>query len=404
MKILLVTPEPPAPATHGAAVRNGHLLAALGERHDVDVVTLRRLDQSVPTELAGARRFAAVAGRSRSSLGRAINAIPGRAPDLVFRHDAARFRATIQRQLLPGGYDAVHLEGLQLATIVHDVRATFAGMRRGPLVVYDAHNVEWELQRDLAAASTGPRAWYARRQATLLRSVERWVVGNSDLTIASTDRDAETLRRLGGDTVVTVPHPVEVPACRPGVRRLARRPRVLFASNFAYRPNAASAGWMFGAVWPRVVRRVPEAVLRVVGPESPALRPIAPVASDIGGVVDDSAAEHAAAWIAVSPAQVGAGAPYKVLHAYSAGRPVVAHGAGLAGLDDHGRVGLVAAAAADDFADAIVRLIEDAAGREKLGEAGFAYVKEAHALPIVGEQILRAYAELEAGRFAEAAT
>ncbi len=403
MKILLVTPEPPAPATHGAAVRNGHLLAALGERHDVDVVTLRERDQSVPKELAGARQFAAVAWRSPSSLGRALNAISSRAPDLVFRHDSSRFRTTIQRRLLQGGYDAVHLEGLQLATVVHDVRATFAGVTRGPVIVYDAHNVEWELQCDLAATSAGLHAWYARRQATLLQSVERWVVGNSDLTIASTDRDAETLRRLSGGAVVTVPHPVEVPARRPDARRLARRPRVLFASNFAYRPNAASAGWMFGAVWPAVVQQVPEAVLRVVGPESRALHAIAPVGSDIGGVIEDSAAEHAAAWIAVSPAQVGAGAPYKVLHAYSAGRPVVAHASGLAGLDDHGRVGLVIARTAADFASAIVRLIKDAAGRKKLGAAGFAYVRAAHALPTVGEQILQAYAGLESRSRTEAA-
>ena len=220
------------------------------------------------------------------------------------------------------------------------------------------------------------------------------MASHADLVIASTPQDAETLAALGGRPVEAVLHPVDVPPRRPGERRRAPEPRVLFAANFAYRPNALSAAWVFGSVWPAVLRRVPTALLQVIGPASAELRPIAPACSRFGGVVDDIRAEHAAAWLAISPAEVGAGAPYKVLHAYAAGRPVVAHAAGLAGLGQGARGGLLAADSAGEFASAIAELLSDAERRKELGAAGYAYVREHHAVGAVKRNILELYDRL----------
>ncbi len=389
MSVLVVTPSVPWPPTHGAAVRNSAFITALAEQHEVDVIILAGARERVRPH-PNARSTAAVRLRRAPLWRRLGNAALGPAPDLVFRHRTPELRAAVQQRLSAGGVEAVQVEGLQLAHIVHDVAASTEGERRRPPVVYDAHNVEWRLQSQLANLARGARAWHSRRQAGLLYGVERWVVGAADAVVASSAADAASLATLGNRSVAAIPHPVPAPADLPGADDEADQPRVLLAANFAYRPNILGAEWLFGAVWPAVLRRVPEAELRVVGPGSLSLRAIAPARCSVGGLVDDFEAEQRAAWLSTSPAPVGSGAPLKVLQSLAQARPVVVQASGLAGLD--GSLNGIAAADSDTaFAEAIVDLLRDHERRREMGRSGHAYVTEHHAPAAAGRALLDVY-------------
>ena len=390
---MVVTPQPAWPPQHGAALRNSHLISALASRYEVDTLTLVPPRAGAGDSIPGVRRSGSIPMTAGGGLARLANLAAGRTPDLVFRHGSREARAAVIDHIADGRYDVLQIEGLQLAWIVPDACAVFAGTSGRPRIVYDAHNLEWRLQSDLAASETGLRAVYSRRQSKLLRDVERDVVKSSDLTLASTEDDAAGLRRLDGAAAIeTLPHPVRVAARFPGRRGLASNPTVLLAANFLYRPNRRGAAWLFGSVWPSVLREVPDASLRITGPGSEMLRPIAPARTSLGGVVSDMASEYARAWIAVSPVDVGAGAPYKVLQAYAAGRPVVVRSSGLAGLPAAGREGLLAADSADLFARRVVELLGDESRRRVLGAAGHAYVRAVHDAETIGRRIVDIYA------------
>ena len=397
MSVLVVTPSVPWPPTHGAAVRNSAFITALSEQYDVDVLTLAGRRERVRPH-PDARSTTAVRLRQAPLWRRLANAAGGPAPDLVFRHRTPELRAAVQQRLAAGGIDVVQVEGLQLAHIVHDVAACTEGERRQPHVVYDAHNVEWRLQSQLANLARRARAWHSRRQAALLYGVERWVVDAADAVVASSAADAASLATLGNRSVSAIAHPVSVPTDPPGAGQEADQPRVLLAANFAYRPNILGAEWLFGSVWPAVLRRVPEAELRVVGPGSLSLRPIAPARCGVGGLVDDVEAEQRAAWLSASPAPVGSGAPLKVLQSLAQARPVVVRAAGLAGLP-HSLAGIMAADSDIAFADAIADLLQDHRRRHEMGRSGHAYVAARHAPSVVGKQLLDVHRSLrDSGR------
>ena len=393
MSVLVVTPSAPWPPTHGAAVRNSAFVAALAEKYDVDVIALAGARERVRPH-PDARSTTAVRLRRAPLWRRLTNAAVGPTPDLVFRHRTPELRAAVQQRLSAGGVEAVQVEGLQLAHIVHDVAACTEGERRRPHVVYDAHNVEWRLQSQLANLARGARAWHSRRQAALLHGVERWVVGAADAVAASSAADAASLATLGNRSVAAIPHPVPAPADPPGAADEAEGPRVLLAANFAYRPNILGAEWLFGAVWPAVLRRVPEAELRVVGPGSLSLRAIAPARCSVGGLVDEFEAEQQKAWLSTSPAPVGSGAPLKVLQSLAQARPVVVKTSGLAGLA-RSLAGIAAADSATEFADAIADLLQDDARRHEMGRNGHAYVTEHHAPAVVGKALLDVHGGLK---------
>ena len=392
MSVLVVTPSVTWPPTHGAAVRNSAFITALSEQYDVDLVTLAGSRERVRPH-PDARTTTVVRLRQAPWPRRLPNAAVGPTPDLVYRHRTPALRAAVQQRLTAGDVDVVQVEGLQLAHIVHDAAACTEGGRRRPQVVYDAHNVEWRLQSRLANLARGARAWHSRRQAALLYGVERWVVGAADTVVASSAADAESLATLGDRAVTAIAHPVPVPAHPPGPDGEADRPRVLLAANFAYRPNILGAEWLFGRVWPAVLRRIPEAELRVVGPQSLDLRTIVPARCTVGGLVDDFAAEQRAAWLGTSPAPVGSGAPLKVLQSLAQARPVVVRAAGLAGLSSS-LDGIAVADSAIAFAEAIADLLQDHARRHEMGRLGHAYVTSHHAPSVVGHKLLAVHQRL----------
>ena len=403
MRILAITSTPPWPATHGAAIRNGLLFEALSTEHQVDLVTLDKPGAPVVPAPSSIGDVVQVRAAPPSKWRRLRGGWRGGVPDLLIRHGSRVLRGRVQLLLSSGAYDAVHVAQAQLAPLIRDVWTATSGTTRRPRVVYDAHNIEWKLQAALAGASARPRALWARRQAGLLRRVEAWIARTADLSVASSPDDRAGLAALGADSPVYIPHPVRIGPASPGTDDRTADLRVLFAANFAYRPNMMAAEWLFGRVWPAVARELAEAELRVVGPQSERLRPIAPVRTTLGGTVDDIDREYQQAWIAVSPTSVAAGAPYKVLSALAAGRPVVARAQGYVGLPAGDGTGVVLPGRPDEFAAAVTGLATDSGLYARTAKAGFAYVKAEHDAAIVGRQILDAYARLATPALADGA-
>ena len=394
MNILAITSTPPWPATHGAAIRNSLLLEALAAEHRVDLVTLDRPDAPPVPSPSCIRRVIQIRAAPPGVWRRLRGGWRGGVPDLLIRHGSRVLRGRVQLLLGSGAYDVLHVAQAQLAPLIRDVWTASSGVSRRPRVVYDAHNIEWMLQAALAHASARPRALWARRQAGLLRRVEGWIARTVDLAVASSSDDRAGLAALGARAPVHIPHPVRVGPAVPGAAGRTARPRVLFAANFAYRPNVIAAEWLFGRVWPAVVQDLPGAELRVVGPQSERLHPIAPVRTTLGGTVDDIDAEYQRAWIAASPTSVAAGAPYKVLSALAAGRPVVAQAQGYVGLPAGDGIGVMLSNGPDEFAAAVTTLATQPGAYERTVNTGFAYVKAEHDAAAVGRRVLDAYARL----------
>jgi len=394
VNILAITSTSPWPATHGAAIRNGLLIEALASEHRVDVVTLDR--PGAPPVPAPACIGRVIQVRAAPpTLGRRLRGgWRGGVPDLLIRHGSRVLRGRVQLLLSSGEYHAVHVAQAQLAPLIHDVWTATPHATERPRVVYDAHNIEWMLQRSLAEASASLRSLWARRQAGLLRRVEAWIAQTVDLAIASSPDDRAGLAALGAKDPVYIPHPVRAGQAKPDRDGQSAHPQVLFAANFAYRPNIMAAEWLFGQVWPAVARRLPRAKLRVVGPHSEDLRPIAPVRATLGGTVNDIDREYRRCWLAVSPTSVASGAPYKVLSALAAGRPVVARAQGFVGLPARGGIGVALPSGPGDFVKEVTTLATDRTAYAKAAEAGLAFVNSEHDASVVGQRLLDAYAGL----------
>lgn len=365
MKILVVTPQCPAPPIKGTTLRNYHLIKALADLAEVKVLSV--LDPSDdPAATAGLEAsgitFVRVDAPVRPIARRLRDLVFSRVPDLALRLRSRAAHELFVATLRDFRPDVVQFEAVEAAGAVGPIGAAFSRAGIRPLIVYDAHNVETSLQEtiwksDFTRPSRLPRAAYSYIQSKKLRRYEGRLIARSAHVLAVSEDDADALRELGASNVTIVPNGVDTDYYRPdaAIAPLTRtRPYVVFVGTLDFRPNIDAVSWFAGEVMP-LLRAAGGGIDFVIVGRSPA-PPVQRLAADdidvVGPVIDERP------WIAgaaayVVPLRSGGGMRFKVVQAMASGVPVITTrfgAAGVAATTDH----LEFAETAREFADAIL--------------------------------------------------
>src|SRR5690606_37106887 len=104
----------------------------------------------------------------------------------------------------------------------------------------------------------------------------------------------------------------------------------------------------------------------------------------------------------VAPLRVGGGTRLKILDAWAMGNAVVSTSIGCEGLDARDGENILVRGTPAAFADAVVRVLEDAALRERLGRAARATAEQVYDWQVIGRSMLPHYVDLLGGRDAAA--
>jgi polysaccharide biosynthesis protein PslH len=321
----------------------------------------------------------------RGLLSAGLRAAASGLPVTAVRHAAPAVAARVARLLETAAFDVVHAEQ------PHALAACGPAFARGLPVVLRAHNVETDLWR---AAGDGPgvRAFLARREAPRVERWERAAVRRCARTVALSEEDASRLRGLAGDgaRVAVVPPPF-APALEPGPRVLAGRPAVVVAGSGGWLPNQRGAAWFAREVWPAVRAALPDAHAHVFGG--------VPVSLDRATwhpAPDDAADAFAAGSVQAIPLPFASGVRMRILEAWARGLPVVATTAAASGLAAEDGRELLLADTPAAFAQALVRLHQQAALAEALVAQGRARLRARHDPSAVAAALARVYEEATA--------
>jgi polysaccharide biosynthesis protein PslH len=177
----------------------------------------------------------------------------------------------------------------------------------------------------------------------------------------------------GTAALVRIPLAVEVPS-RPLDPQGTDPPTILFIGGFAHPPNVDAALWLGRGVFPRVLERVPEARLDVVGQEpGEEIRALAGGAVSVHASVPDVTPYLDRAAVVVAPIRLGGSMRMKVLEALAAGKALVATPRAAEGVP--GEL-FVLAADEDELVEALVGLLLEPERRRALGERARAWAEE----------------------------
>ncbi len=161
-----------------------------------------------------------------------------------------------------------------------------------------------------------------------------------------------------------------------------RQPDTLvFTGKMSYHANVTAALYLVEEIMPHVWAQRPRARAWIVGKDPP--REVQKLATGepritVTGRIPDVRPYLWRAAVAVAPILYGAGIQNKVLEAMACGTPVVATPQAVSALGVVNGEHALVAEDPDAFAAAVLRLLDDAALRQALGQAGRRYVEQHH--------------------------
>ena len=178
---------------------------------------------------------------------------------------------------------------------------------------------------------------------------------------------------------------------------------MLFVGNFTHPPNRDAAIWLTRKILPEVLRRDPEARLRIVGTAPPPqVRELAGPAVEV--VADAPSVEPylAAAAVVIAPVRTGGGMRMKVLEALARGKAVVTTRRGAEGfLGSGAEPPFVVADGEAEMATAIAELLADRDRSRELGRRAREFAERHHSPAAWAARLEAVYREARAGAEAD---
>jgi sugar transferase (PEP-CTERM/EpsH1 system associated) len=386
MKLLYLIHRLPCPADGGAKLRAAAQLRYLAPRHDVwcagflETGFLGRTSQEARRSLAALRSMCrdvvAVPLHESVAQARALTGLlaGGTATENYFASGVLRRR--VLRWAEQVGFDAVLAFSSSMAPLALEVPAS-----RRVLNLDDLDSRKWA---ESAAGAAWPMSWVYRTEARRLDGRERRWLDSFDASVLISEREASLVEdeHLRQKVHVVGPStPALVAADLPTVPQrvnLPREPVVGFVGAMDYGPNVDGACWFAEKVWPLIAGSRREASWWLVG-RSPArvLRRLDNGTNiRVTGTVAEVEPYLERMRVCVAPLRIARGAQIKVLMAMTAGRPCVVTPGVAEGLGTRPGRELLVGGSPAEFAEAVLRLLNDEGLAQDVARAGLAFVLE----------------------------
>jgi glycosyltransferase involved in cell wall biosynthesis len=398
MKVLMVCNKAPYPPNDGSSIAIYNMARGLllnnAEVHLLTINTKKHFkgDEEVPKEFRDAVHYKSVYRDTDVTLFGALGNLFSSASYFVSRFYFEQFKQELIATLSKNKFDLIQLEGLFMGVYL-DVIKHYSNAK----IVLRAHNVEYLIwERHLANEKPGPKKTYLSLQAKRLKTFEEKVVKEVDAIVSITDVDGKMLQQLSpgkkGTTCITGVDPLEY-ANTSGIKQ--KEKSVFIFSSMDWLPNIEAVNWFVSNCWNKIHKAVPECKLVIAGRNMPEqIRKMTLPNVLIVENVKSSKEFYLSHSIMLVPLLSGSGLRIKLVEGMAYGKAIVSTTVGAEGIKGLDKEKITLADGADDFANAVIGLLQDDVKRKKMEEAALKHAETHFSNEIVVKELVKFYTQL----------
>jgi polysaccharide biosynthesis protein PslH len=399
MRILFVTPYPPS----RIRVRSYGFLKQLRRNHEVVVLALCSSKQELAdVEVLRSQGYEVVVvqeSRRQAMLRSGLALIGSRSLHVAYA-SSPRFTHALQHLCLQRHFDVVHVEHLRGIAAIEPLVDTL------PLVwdAVDCLNLLYK-HTIVAGPNLAMRAM-AMLEYKRIQQYEARMVNKLQHVLVTSERDRQALIQLRciqvadeirddsqpGSAIGVLSNGVDLDHFRP-IQQKRRRFNLVFSGTMSYHPNVATALHLYRQIMPLIWQHRPEVTLTIVGSRPP--KAIQRMASDprveVTGYVDDIRPYIGRAEVMVCPMVYSVGIQNKVLEAMALETPVIVAPQSAEVFEACQGRDLLVSETPQKFAEAALRLLDDAELRTMLSRYGRTYVEQYHDWQAVTDRLVDIY-------------
>ncbi len=378
LKVLFLAKRFPYPMDTGGKIRTGMLLEHLSRDFEITLVSnvdpardathVRQVDR-LCAEFHGVP-WREVTKYSAAFYATILRRLLSRYPVTVISDYSKPLATTLARLVATHRYDLIVCDFVQPSLNLRGIA--------GPPVLLFQHNVEsviWRRHAD-ACRNRALRLFWLHQWRKMER-FERDACRRFAGVVAVSEADRAVFQEFGARRVFTIPTAVDAEYFRPG-SVTAVGATLVFTGSMDWLPNEDAILFFADEILPRIATRVPDVRLTVVG-RTPSARLLRRLqhrpAVTVTGRVDDIRPYVERATVYVVPLRIGGGTRIKLYEAMAMGKAIVSTPVGAEGLPVRDGEHVVLADKPEAFADAVVRLLDDAEARGALGRAARRFVE-----------------------------
>lgn len=371
MQLLFISRWFPYPPNNGSKLRIYNLLRGLAACHDVTLLSFaddQVSESDVRTLLSVCREVRVLPWKTYEPQSRrAVLGLLAMTPRSVVDTFSKEMADLIQDRLAAKDYDLIIASQVETAAYRHYFNGALALFEEVELgVFYENFNHASSWQARLRHGLT----WLKHRHY-LVGLLEEF----SACTVAS-EKERQLLAEAVPDfhAIEVVPNCINLPEYEKN-HTVGQPNMLIFTGPFAYSANYEAMVWFLCEVYPRIQAQAPSVRLTITGDHRNL--PLPPASNvDLVGFVDDVRSLIARSWISLAPLWTGGGTRLKILEAMALRTPVVATSKGAEGIDAEDGQHLLIADTPEDYASAILRLLDDANLHRSLADNAYQLVKE----------------------------
>lgn len=398
MRVLFVCHRFPFPPIRGGKIRPFNIIRHLSQHHDVTVASLVRSAEELEAGAGLANycsRVIAERVSAPAALARMVARLPTPTPSSVGYFYSPDLARRIAREVEQTRFDLIFVHCAFVAPYVADVPSA-----RKVLDFGDMDSQKW-LAYAKARAFPLSLGYYV--EGVKLRRVEARLARKFDLCTCTTLAELRVLERYRvGVPLGWFPNGVDAEYFKPD--GVAHSPDSLcFVGRMDYYPNQECMLEFCRAILPLIRARRPGVTLTIVGAApSRQIRELGCLPGvTVTGTVPDVRPYVQASAVSVAPLGIARGTQNKILETMAMGIPTVASVAAAKGVDAEPGHHLLTASTPREYADAVLRLLEDPVEWRRVSEAARARILSHHgwkrAMELL-DHLIEQYCAVRSGR------